>query len=224
MLGQAALRRLLRIDCGDLVLEVRIGVDDVPALGHDVLLLSGPRPRIEADGPASGTKSTTRKKSAADDDEHEHHDRRDHRLPARRPGHLARLGRGPAAGTRTDSSSPSCRSAVADPALGESLRSPRCNTKPRVRRMPHPPARRSLRAKLAPIAMIAPLSWQGQEGSNLRPTVLETVALPAELHSYATPCARRLHNRAGVPQGRRIRAILRPAFDDSPPCRRPALR
>ena len=27
--------------------------------------------------------------------------------------------------------------------------------------------------------------WQGRQGSNLRPTVLETVALPAELHPYA---------------------------------------
>jgi hypothetical protein len=27
--------------------------------------------------------------------------------------------------------------------------------------------------------------WQGQQGSNPRPTVLETVALPAELYPYA---------------------------------------
>ncbi len=29
-------------------------------------------------------------------------------------------------------------------------------------------------------------SWQGQQGSNPRPTVLETVALPAELYPYAS--------------------------------------
>src|SRR6056297_387447 len=35
--------------------------------------------------------------------------------------------------------------------------------------------------------MIGKVGWQGQQGSNPRPTVLETVALPAELY----PCTKR---------------------------------
>jgi hypothetical protein len=33
---------------------------------------------------------------------------------------------------------------------------------------------------------IQQFQWQGQQGSNPRPTVLETVALPAELYPYAS--------------------------------------
>ena len=33
--------------------------------------------------------------------------------------------------------------------------------------------------------MLTLIKWQGRQGSDLRPTVLETVALPAELLPYA---------------------------------------
>ena len=48
--------------------------------------------------------------------------------------------------------------------------------------MPQPPALRN--ANETPSVSFAS-SWQGRQGSNLRPTVLETVALPTELHPYA---------------------------------------
>ena len=55
--------------------------------------------------------------------------------------------------------------------------------------------------------------WQGQQGSNPRPTVLETVALPAELYPYAEAGLRQVarevkgfsHTHQQVPARRRHR-------------------
>src|SRR5438067_8509851 len=50
---------------GDPLLEIRIGVNDVPALGHAVLLVSGHNPKRTFSMPHLRTASTMRKKTQA---------------------------------------------------------------------------------------------------------------------------------------------------------------
>jgi hypothetical protein len=57
-----------------------------------------------------------------------------------------------------------------------------------------------------------PLSWQEWQGSNLQPPVLETGALPIELHSYRGPASPPIRAVSSIGRARkaRVKRIVRP--------------
>src|SRR6201991_4848760 len=58
---------------------------------------------------------------------------------------------------------------------------------------------------------LSAISWQEWQGSNLRPPVLETGALPIELHSYGGPASPPIRAVLSIGRGRKARAKRWPA-------------